>query len=247
MKKFNYESDIYLKKLDELSSNYYSKYIKFLKRYSQKRNRILDVGCGNGHVLGLINACGYSNTYGVDISKFLIKVAKKRGIKNVHSYDGKTLPFNNNYFDVIGSFNVLEHTQDPNRYIKEQVKKLKKGGVIVVACPNFLSTIFPNTHPKVRGFRNKYTNFVTILKKIFLASNGFIKMDPIIRKKFEYDDDAIVVTNTIDIVKSLNNTNCDIIYTSGFINRDGMVFNLASSIPVVKYMLPSCFVVARKK
>ena len=71
-------------------------------------------------------------------------------------------------------------------------------------------------------------------------------MPPVNRKKFEYDDDAIVVTNIIDIRRILQGNNCKIIYESGFINFDTDLFKIINGIPFMKYLLPSCFVMAQK-
>jgi len=71
-------------------------------------------------------------------------------------------------------------------------------------------------------------------------------MPSIIQEKFEYDDDAIVVTNLIDIRRTFQKNKCKIIYESGFINYDTNLFKLINKIPFFKYLLPSCFVVARK-
>jgi len=248
MKKFNYENDQYLVKLNELSSSFYSKYIKFIKKYSiDSKSKFLDVGCGTGTVLQALIKSGYKNVYGVDVSKLFVEDAKAKGLRNVKYYDGKKFPYNKNYFDLVGSFNVLEHTDNPEDFIKQQVSILKPGGYIIVSCPNFLSVLFYNPHRRLKGIRNKTNNFLTILKKIIIPDKKFTKMKPLIRKKFEYDDDAIVVTNLLDLKKALHENNCAIVYQSGFINYDTALYKAINFIPFIKYMLPSCFVVARKQ
>lgn len=248
MKKFDYENKVYLDKLNDLSLSYYSKYIKYIKKYLINKNSIfLDVGCGNGIVLNEFKKARYGNGYGLDVSRLFIKEAKSKGLKNVYSYNGNKLPFKNNFFDLIGSFNVLEHTQNPERFIKEQVSKLKPNGFIIVSCPNFLSVLFPSNHRKLKGIKNKTKNLFSIIKKIIYPSSKFEKMSPIIRENFEYDDDAIVVTNLLDLKRVLSKYNCKIIYESGFINYDTFIYRIINKSPFIKYMLPSCFIVAQKK
>lgn len=248
MKKFNYENTQYLEKLDQLDASYYAKYVKHIEQeLKRKKKRYLDVGCGNGVVINQLSAKGYVNGYGVDVSKIFISQGKKRGIKNLYHFNGKTLKFKKDSFDVVGSFNVLEHTEDPSEFINMQLSVLKKGGSIIIACPNFLSVLFPNSHPKLRGFKNKSKNALTLVdKKINKSHRKFESMEPIIRKKFQYDDDAIVVTNLIDIRQRLEDLGCKVIYESGFINYDKPMYRFINQIPGVKFLLPSCFIVARK-
>lgn len=248
MKKFNYENEQYLDKLNALSGSFYSKYIRFIKKYSKSnKSRYLDVGCGTGSVLQTLTKSGYKNGYGVDVSSLFIKDAKSKGLKNVYYYNGTKFPFKKDYFDLVGSFNVLEHTDDPENFIKQQVQILKRGGYLIVSCPNFLSVLFKNPHRRLKGIKNKSNNLLTILKKIYFPDKKFTRMKPVIRKRFEYDDDAIVVTNLLDLKNVLHENNCKIVYESGFINYDTILFRIISSIPLIKYMLPSCFVVAKKQ
>jgi 2-polyprenyl-3-methyl-5-hydroxy-6-metoxy-1,4-benzoquinol methylase len=248
MKKFDYENKVYLDKLNDLSLSYYSKYIKHIKKYLVNKNSIfLDVGCGNGIVLNELKKAKYSNGYGIDISKLFIKEAKSKRLDKVYYYDGSKFPFKNNFFDLIGSFNVLEHTENPEGFIKEQILKLKSSGILIISCPNFLSVLFPSNHRKLKGIKNKTKNLFNIIKKIIYPSSKFEKMPPIIRENFEYDDDAIVVTNLLDLKRVLSKYNCKIIYESGFINYDTFIYRLINMSPFIKYMLPSCFIVAQKK
>lgn len=247
MSKFNYENKQYLEKLNDLNLGFYFKYINYIrKNLRNKRSIFLDVGCGNGAVLNILKEDGFTNGYGVDVSKLFIKEGRKKGLSNLYRYTGKKLPFKNNFFDLIGSFNVLEHTQSPEEFLTEQIAKLKKEGIILVASPNFLSVLFPSNHRRLKGISNKFRNLSLIVEKLSSTNNGFEKMKPIIRKKFEYDDDAIVVTNLIDIRRTIVKNNCKIIYESGFINFDSNLFRFINKIPLMKYLLPSCFVVAKK-
>jgi SAM-dependent methyltransferase len=247
MNKFSYENQEYLESLDRLPETYWSKYRSYIEKYlGSKKGRFLDVGCGNGKNLKYLKSLGYENCYGAEVSSLFVKEATAKKIKNVYLYDGISLPFEDNFFDLIGSFNVLEHTNDPEEFLINQISKLKVGGTLIVACPNFLSFLFISPHRRLKGLKRKVKNFLIIWRKLFHPDDSFERMPPVIRKKFEYDDDAIVVTNLLDLKSVLVNNNCEILYQSGFINYDTKLYKLINSIPLVRYGLPSCFIVARK-
>ena len=206
----------------------------------------MDVGCGNGTVLKLLKEDGYKNGYGVDVSKLFIREGKKRGLKSLYYYDGTNLPFKNNYFDLVGSFNVLEHTKYPEDFLKDEITKLKTGGILIVACPNFTSVLFPSYQRRLKGIKNKFNNLCLIIQKLSSKESRFERMPPVIRKNFQYDDDAIVVTNLIDLKRVVASNGCRVIYESGFINYDKLLFRMVNNIPFLRYMLPSCFIVAQR-
>ncbi len=248
MTKFDYESKEYLKKLNELNPSYYSKYLSFIEKYlSNKKAFFLDVGCGSGAVLAELKKLGFNNGYGVDISKLFIKEGKDNGLKNLYVYNGTQLPFKDKYFDLIGSFNVLEHTQNPEMFLKDQISKLKKGGILIVACPNFISVLFPSYHRRLKGLKNKLHNLYLIFNKLLSENSKFERMEPVFKKDFQYDDDAIVVTNLIELKRVIKKEKCSILYESGFINFDTLLYRGINKLPLVRYLLPSCFIVARKK
>ncbi len=247
MKKFNYENTQYLQKLNELPPEFYKKYLKYIKRYIiKKSSRFLDVGCGNGFLLTSLNRQGYRNGHGIDVSKLFIAAAKKRGLKYCYQYDGGKLPFKNNYFELVGSFNVLEHTENPEFFLQEQLRTLTGGGYLLIACPNFLSVVMQSPHPRIKGLTNRIKNFVRILTKLIVSEDKFERMRPIKRAIFQYDDDAIVVTNPLDLRCIIQKMDCSIIYESGFIQSDSRITHVIDALPVIKYMMPSCFIVVRK-
>lgn len=106
-----------------------------------ENGKILDIGCGSGETLSLLQLAGW-DVYGMDIDEKAIQVAKKRGIKNVlvGPYE-RLLDYKDNYFDVIRLYHVIEHIDDPENCFRLAYKKLKKGGQIIVGTPNVSSTI----------------------------------------------------------------------------------------------------------
>lgn len=99
--------------------------------------RILDAGCGNGTMLAnLKKYCSDLQMYGVDISKEGCRLARGRGIITKISDLNYRIPFKNNFFDFIVVHEVIEHLIDPDKFLEECNRTLKKGGYLVVTTPN---------------------------------------------------------------------------------------------------------------
>jgi len=95
--------------------------------------KILDVGCGNGNYTAYF-AHDNNTIYGVDINDFRQKrFSDKFKFKK---YPGKKLPFKDNFFDLVVSFDVIEHVEDDLLFVNEIYRVLKKNGAVYLATPN---------------------------------------------------------------------------------------------------------------
>lgn len=103
--------------------------------------RILDVGCGSGKTLALLQGLGW-NVYGLEIDKNAVRIALARGLVNVKlgGYE-KIANFPNNYFDCIRLYHVIEHIPNPRDCLQLIRKKLKPGGEVILGTPNSDSTV----------------------------------------------------------------------------------------------------------
>ncbi len=97
--------------------------------------RLLDVGCGDGHLLHLCRGKGYE-CYGVEPSRLLAEyAAKKTGAQIIQGmYEKDTFP--QGMFDVITFVQVLEHIVDPDRIIDVARCHLKPSGLLVIEVPS---------------------------------------------------------------------------------------------------------------
>ena len=78
--------------------------------------RSLDVGCGVGFVVQYLSSPTFNlNAFGVDISDKAIDKAVERlasvpgSVQRLKVVNNQTLPFEDNYFQLITCFDVLEH------------------------------------------------------------------------------------------------------------------------------------------
>ncbi len=113
--------------------------------------KILEIGSGNGFFLCYalkndLNIVGIEpgKTYGFqDRYSRAIKLLKLNGIENPEKYlfdaSAEVLPFEDNTFDVVFSVAVLEHVQNLDMAMKESIRVLKPGGIMLANIPNYNS------------------------------------------------------------------------------------------------------------
>lgn len=239
------DNEVYAGLLRKLPWEYYEKYIFYFKKFLKSQDeKCLDVGCGVGTVVKYLLSDGL-NAYGCDVSDLFIN-SNKELVNNLTVYDGQILPFDSDYFDVCGSFNVLEHVENPELFITEMNRVLKKGGVGIIVCPNFMSSFFRLGSDTTDTFLKRLKNFFIIVKMLLTREDKFTKMERIKRENFIEDDDAIVKTNIISITNFLRRSGKKILYISGVTKKYHPVLDFISRIYFVRLFLSSCFIVYRK-
>jgi SAM-dependent methyltransferase len=107
---------------------------------SRRKNRILDIGCGDGSFI--VKFKKYGETYGVDVSEKAIKIAKEASV-DAYKVDisFEKLPFPDEYFNIVYMGDVIEHLINPDFAIKEVNRVLKLDGFLVLSTPNLASWI----------------------------------------------------------------------------------------------------------
>lgn len=112
---------------------------------SGKGLKILDAGCGEGHLIERLNYKNNKNLYyGIDITKIALKKAKKRcPYARLKMMDLKKINFHEEYFDIIICTEVIEHIPEYKIVIEELKRVLKKEGYLILTFPNeTITTIF---------------------------------------------------------------------------------------------------------
>lgn len=95
---------------------------------------LLDIGSGTGHFLNAMKETGW-RINGVEINAKAREYAVAQfNIDTISPENIQTLPAES--FDCISLWHVLEHFQDPFKYMKEISRLLKPEGVVIIALPN---------------------------------------------------------------------------------------------------------------
>lgn len=144
-----------------------------LTQFADKSVKFLDVGCSTGRALRLAGTMGFEVT-GLDFSRWAAEHCAKLGFPTRHgSLIGQWKE--SEVFDVIHCCHTVEHVPDPVAYLQEMHRLLKRGGQLMLACPNYASL------PRV-VFKEKWVvwcldshlwQFTTAQMRRLLVSAGF--------------------------------------------------------------------------
>lgn len=108
-----------------------------------RSGRVLDIGCGCGELLYLLEAEGFRDTVGVDLSREQLARASEFVGSGLHLRDAhaflKEQPAGS--FDAIIALNFLEHLPDEQLLgiMTESRRCLREGGVLIGMVPNGVS------------------------------------------------------------------------------------------------------------
>jgi len=130
--------------------------------------RVLEVGSGEGYGTNKLSKSNkVKEIIGLDVDFNSIKKASnkyKSSRLSFRHYNGKTFPFKENCFDVVISFQVIEHIQDDINYLHEVYRVLKKNGIFILTTPNRTYRLKPGQKPWNRFHVREYDS--KTLKKV---------------------------------------------------------------------------------
>ena len=125
-------SSFWFKSKNNLIDILMSEISKFYKRGQLK---ILNIGVGTGEDLKILNK--YGNNYITDINKDALDLIDKHWYTKKKVADACKLPFEDNFFDIVVSFDVFEHISNDKLAVSEIYRVLKKEGHLIFSIPAF--------------------------------------------------------------------------------------------------------------
>ena len=188
------------------------------------RLKVLDAGCGTGWSTYALSEKGY-DALGVDL--------------NVDSFEPKTsdrlrfaagsvlgVPFRNDRFDLVFSYQCIEHVPNPEKALQEMIRVCKPGGVVSVIGPNLVTPFVPlmyiakpsawksiplrrvDSTPKHPYGNTWLENIGSIFYKSYQLSQKLLTPGPTFtmripddRPPFHADNDACYLCNPVDLVR----------------------------------------------
>lgn len=127
-----------------VKENYSDILEEHMKRYELsckyvKDKIVLDAACGAGYGSKMLINAGAALVCGVDISEeSLISAKRDYGSPNLEFIQGDVnrLPFTDASFDIVVSYETIEHIEKGSNWIQESARLLKEGGIFLVSTPN---------------------------------------------------------------------------------------------------------------
>lgn len=109
------------------------------------QDRILEIGCGIGTVVYELSGKGHDIT-GIDISGEAIEYGRnKYGDIRLEAQAAETLPYEDESFEVVLSFDLFEHIAAIDKHISEVRRVLLPSGYYLFQTPNRYSNIIYET------------------------------------------------------------------------------------------------------
>lgn len=136
--------------------------------------KVIDIGCSYGSFAIRFAKAGFKVT-ALDIAPFYLDKTKEFAIqygieeKNLTTVEGNAgnIPFDDNHFDSAWLGEILEHTDEPEKFLKEAIRVIKKDGVIIISTPIGTNHDDPLhlTHwddELIENFINKFKDVITL-------------------------------------------------------------------------------------
>jgi len=175
--------------------NWYGDVVKYLKQ--SKPGKIIDIGCGLGYLLSSLP--DEWEKYGYEISSFGRSFIKEN-FSDINIVDDLQLDEKEpakthlNKYDFVVCYHVIEHIKYPGLFMKNMVKLLKAGGVLIIGTPNMGSIAAKKFKGNFRLFNKDHIsmfnrqNLEWLLEqnnlKIFRKEYPFFKTDYFTFKNF---------------------------------------------------------------
>jgi len=110
--------------------------LDFLKKKGKTRGRLLEIGCSVGTFLDILKRKSKFLVEGLDPSEKAHAVTTRKGLK-VHKETLEKFNIKHVKYDVLLSFETIEHVFCPYKFLVKMNRLLKIGGYVVFTTPNY--------------------------------------------------------------------------------------------------------------
>ena len=157
---------------------------------SNKKGRLLDIGCGTGFMINLTHDL-FTKIDGIDITLDMMKqVDLSPGNIELHESMAETTPFDKDSFDMVSAYSFLDHVVSYEEIFREAFRVLKSGGVFYSDLnPNML---FSETMQKIE--QQRHENLPHIIKR---EISGMLHNGEYYQENFGIDKDTLAAAEPI--------------------------------------------------
>jgi 2-polyprenyl-3-methyl-5-hydroxy-6-metoxy-1,4-benzoquinol methylase len=154
-------------------------------------NWVLDFGSGEGYGVSILADHGAASVSGIDISPDAVGHARKKYHHKSVDFicaDCLCAPFTDKSFDLITSFEVIEHLADHAGYIHEVCRLLREGGCLIISTPNITNSDGSNCfHLKELSLNE----FIVLLQTNFKFVKMYAQTDLICSMVYDSKDKSL--------------------------------------------------------
>lgn len=125
---------------DFFAANLVEKYHNRVFGNRKEQTKILDYGTASGVFATQVAQKGFRNIYGLDRADYVDQDKKSAFAEfKLADLNTDTLPWSDNFFDIITAWCVFPHLENPHHGIRETFRILKPGGLLILSIPHLLS------------------------------------------------------------------------------------------------------------
>lgn len=132
------------RQLDDTNNPWWGEHIhryeEAAKLISKQQSNVLDIACGSGFGSNFLATLRH-NVVGGDISESAIEECnnKYKATNLIYQVvNGLKVPFQDEHFDAVVSFETIEHTKEFMTMLNEFRRIVKSEGVVIISTPNFI-------------------------------------------------------------------------------------------------------------
>ena len=208
---------------------------------------VLDAACGSGYGSDILLKSGAKKIVGIDNSSEAIEYCEK-------NYKNENLEFKkmdcekitlNTDFDVVVSFETIEHLKNQDNFLSQIKNTLKNDGVFIVSTPN--TDNYPSNNPfhykeftesEFKLFLGKYFSNITIFYQYYPSSMAISKPDDIMNDlKINFFNPRTYQID--DISKKFNLDNSDGLFFVAICSNNPIADNPIANIDNKLYLYSS--------
>jgi len=156
---------------EEMKSFRVEQFRSLVSRYGLERSNVVEIGCGKGEFLELMNDAG-ANACGIEYSNDSVRDCNKKGLSVSKFYiedEHTAIPYAP--FDCFFIMNFFEHLPDPNTVLRALHLNLREDGLGIIEVPNFDMIIKKNMFSEFINDHLFYFTEKTLAS--LLERNGF--------------------------------------------------------------------------
>jgi SAM-dependent methyltransferase len=119
-------------------------------------SRVLDIGFGEGYGSEIFERVG-AEYVGIELDPAIVAHATERYGPRFHTYDGATIPFPDQAFDLVVMLQVIALIPEPQVVLREIARVLAPAGQALISTPNRIYRLADGQRPWNRHHHREYT------------------------------------------------------------------------------------------